>query len=166
LSHYNIDQDNGIIRDKLTGQRCLVINERALQSVFQALSKIFNSGIEVLLEESSSASGRQMVESIDKGARTDVKSSLSAYMRRLTQQGYGRFEISELELEAARMRIRVWNGIFAEMREKKSTYCTYVAGLLSGIYEGLLHASPKVSETKCIRYGDPYCEFLLTLKGP
>jgi predicted hydrocarbon binding protein len=85
-------------------------------------------------------------------------------MKRAAQGGYGRFEICELKLEEARMRVRVWNNIFAEMQEKETTYCTYVAGLLSGIYEELLHACPKVKETTCIRHGGSYCEFLLAPK--
>lgn len=162
MSNYDIDIDNGIIRDKLTGSRCLVIYETALESIFQALSKIFKSGVAVLLEETGQASGRQIVDSIGKGAKTDMKSQASACVRRLTQGGFGRFEICELR--ASRMRVRVWNNIFAEKREGESTYCTYVASLLSGIYEKILHTSPKVRETKCLSHGDACCEFLLTLK--
>ncbi len=150
----------------MTGERVLVIYQEGLESVFKGLSEIFKAGIEVLLLESSRAAGRHLVDSTGKKAKTDIKSSLSLYAKRFSQVGFGRLEISEMKLEEARMTIRVWNNIFAQMRDKESTYCTYIAGLLSGIYEGLLHASPKVKETKCIGHGDPYCEFLLTLKTP
>lgn len=166
LSNFDFDEDNGIIRDKLTGERVLVVYQKGLESVFKGLSEIFKAGIEVLLLESSRAAGRNIVDSIGKEAKTDIKSSLSLYAKRFSQNGLGRLEVSELKLEEARMTVRVWNNIFAEMRDKESTYCTYIIGLLSGIYEGILHASPKVKETKCIGHGDPYCEFLLTLKTP
>jgi len=164
--NYEFDENNGIIRDKLTGERCLVVYESGLESVFKGLSEIFKAGIEVLLLESSRAAGRNLADSIVKGAKTDVKHALIAYTERFAQVGFGRLEVSELKLEEARMTFRVWNNIFAEMRDKESTYCSYIAGLLSGIYEGLLHVSPKVKEVKCIGHGDPYCEFLLTLKAP
>ena len=163
--NYEFDENNGIIRDKLTGERCLVVYESGLESVFKGLSEIFKAGIEVLLLESSRAAGRNLADSIVKGAKTDVKHALIAYTERFAQVGFGRLEVSELKLEEARMTFRVWNNIFAEMRDKESTYCSYIAGLLSGIYEGLLHVSPKVKEVKCIGHGDPYCEFLLTLKA-
>jgi predicted hydrocarbon binding protein len=164
--NYEFDENNGIIRDKLTGERCLVVYESGLESVFKGLSEIFKAGIEVLLLESSRAAGRNIADSIVKGAKTDVKHALIAYTERFAQVGFGRLEVSELKLEEARMTFRVWNNIFAEMRDKESTYCSYIAGMLSGVYEGLLHVSPKVKEVKCIGHGDPYCEFLLTLKAP
>jgi predicted hydrocarbon binding protein len=166
LVNFDFDEDNGIIRDKLTGERCPVVYQGGLESVFKGLSEIFKAGIEVLLLESSRAAGRHVMDSIGKEAKTDIKSSFSRYAKRFSQVGFGRLEVSELKLEEARMTIRVWNNIFAEMRDKESTYCSYIMGLLSGIYEGLLHASPKVKEMKCIGHGDPYCEFLLTLKAP
>ena len=166
LPNYEFDEENGIIRDKLSAERCLVVYKSGLESVFKGLSEIFKAGIEVLLLESSRAAGRNMVDSAAKGAKTDAKQMLSAYAKRFAQVGFGRLEVSELNLEEARMTIRVWNNIFAEMRDKESTYCSYIAGLLSGIYEGLFRVFPKVKEVKCIGHGDPYCEFLLTLKAP
>jgi predicted hydrocarbon binding protein len=164
--NFKFDEENGIVRDKLTGERCLVIYKAALESVFKALSQIFKGGIEVLLLESSRSAGLQLVDSMGKEAKTNIKRSLNAYTKRFVQNGFGRIEICEFEPEGARMRVRVWNNIFAEMRYGESTYCDYIAGLFSGIYEGLLHISPKVKELKCIGHGDPYCEFLLTLKTP
>jgi predicted hydrocarbon binding protein len=166
LANFDFDEENGIIRDKLTGERCLVVYQKGLESVFKGLSEIFKAGIEALLLKSGSAAGKQIIDSARKGGKIDIKLLLSAYAKRFSQNGLGRLEVSELNLEEARMTIRVWNNIFAEMRDKESTYCSYMIGLLSGMYEGLLHASPKVKETKCFGFGDPYCEFLLTLKTP
>jgi predicted hydrocarbon binding protein len=137
-----------------------------LETVFKALSQIFKGGIEVLLLESSRSAGMQLVDSLGKEAKADIKRSLSAYTKRFVQDGFGRVEICEFEPEGGRMRVRVWSNIFAEMQHGKLTYCDYIAGLFSGVYEGLLHMSPKVKELKCIGHGDPYCEFLLTLKTP
>ena len=166
LMNFKFDEDNGIVRDELTGERCLVVYEKGLESVFKGLSEIFKGGIEVLLLESSRSAGLQLVNSMGKKAKIDIKRSLNAYTKRFAQVGFGRAEICEFERERGTMRIRVWNNIFAEMRHGKSTYCDYLAGLFSGIYEGLFQISPKVKEVKCIGHGDPYCEFLLTLKVP
>ena len=164
MANYEFDDENGIIRDRLTGERCIVVYRKGLESVFAGLSEIFKAGIEVLLLESSREAGKHLADTVEKGAKLDAKSSLKAYAKRFSQIGMGRLEISEMKLEEGRMTIRVWNNIFAEMRDKESTYCSYIAGLLSGLYEGLFHASPKVKEMKCSGLGDPYCEFLLTLK--
>jgi predicted hydrocarbon binding protein len=165
LVNYDFDEKNGIIRDKLTGERCLVVYEKGMENVFKALSKIFKGGLEVLLLESSREASKNVVGSTGKEAKTDIKRILDAYTKRFSQAGWGRLEISELKPEEAKMTVRVWNNIFAEMRDKEMTYCSYVSGMLSGMYEGLLHACPDVKEAKCSGHGDPYCEFLLTMKG-
>ena len=166
MVNYEFDEENGIVRDKLTKERCVVVYEKGLESVFKGLSRIFKSGIDVLLEESSREAGKNLADATAKEAKTDIKHLLNAYTKRFAQVGFGKVELSELKLEESRMRFRVWNNIFAEIRHGNSTYCTYIAGLFSGVYEGLLHMCPQVKEVKCIGHGDPYCEFLLTLETP
>ena len=164
LVNYDFDEDNGIIRDKSTGERCFIVYKTGAETIFEKLSQIFSQGIEFLLLESSRAAGKRMVDSTEKEAKADIKLLLSAYTKRFTQAGFGRIEICEFEPEKARMRFRVWNNLFAEMRYGESTYCCYVEGLVSGLYEGVFHTAPMVKEVKCIGNGDPYCEFLLTPK--
>lgn len=166
LVNYDFDEDNGIIRDKSTGERCFIVYKKGMESIFKALSQVFSSGIELLLWESSRAAGKNMLHSIGKESREQIKPLLNAYTKRFAQVGFGRIEVCEFEPEKARVRLRVWNNPFAEMRHEKSTYCSYVAGLVSDLYEGVFHTTPMVKETKCIGNGDPYCEFLLTRKVP
>jgi predicted hydrocarbon binding protein len=166
LVNYDFDEDNGIIRDKSTGERCFIVYKTGAESIFQSLIQIFNSGIEFLLLEASRASGKHIADSTEKEAKIDIKLLLSGYLKRFAQAGFGRIEVCELEPEKGRMRFRVWNNLFAEMRYKESTYCCYVGGLFSGLYEGVFHRVPTVREVKCIGNGDPYCEFLLTPKVP
>ena len=164
LVNYDFDEDNGIIRDKSTGERCFIVYKTGAESIFKSLLQIFNSGIELLLRESSLASSKNIARLIEKRAKTDVKVLLSEYSKRFAQIGLGRLEVCEFEPEKARVRVRVWNNLFAEMRHGESTYCGYVAGLVSSIYEGVFQKASKVKEVKCIGKRDPYCEFLLTPK--
>jgi predicted hydrocarbon binding protein len=166
LVNYEFDEDNGIIRDKLTGERCFIVYEPTMEDIFNRLSKIFKSGIVVLLQESSRIGGEHIVDSTGDEAKTDIKRLLSRYTERFARVGFGRIEVSEFKPEEGRIGIRVWNNLFAEMRHGESTYCGYVAGLVSRLYEGFLQKAPKVKEVKCIGNGDPYCEFVLTRKAP
>lgn len=164
--NYDFDEDNGIIRDKSTGERCFIVYEKGAEAIFTALSRVFGSGIELLLRESSHAAGKRTVDRIEEEAKTQIKLLLGAYTKKFAQVGFGRIEVCEFEPEEAKLRFRVWNNLFAEMRHEESTYCNYVAGLVSSLYERVLHAAPKVEEVKCIGNGEPYCEFLLTPKAP
>ena len=162
MADYEFDKKNGIIRDKLTGERCFIVYEPTMEDIFNKLSKIFKSGIAVLLQESSRIGGEHILDSTGAGAKTNIKRFFSRYTKRFSKVGFGRIEIAEFKPEEGRIRIRVWNNLFAEMRHGESTYCSYVAGLISSMYERSLQKAPKVKEVKCIGNGAPYCEFLLT----
>lgn len=164
MPNYEFDEENGIIRDKLTGERCFIVHEKTMENIFNRLEAIFKSGIEVLLNESSRAASKHAIDLIEEKAKTDANRFLTGYTTRFAQVGFGRIEVCEFKREEGKITFRVWNSLFAEMRHEKSPYCSYLAGLLSGIYEGLLHKTPKVKEMKCIGDGAPYCEFLLTPK--
>jgi len=165
LANYKFDEREGIIIDKLTGERCFIVSKTRVEDIFKRLSQIFKSGIEVLLLESSRTAGKRIAD-LTEEKKTDAKRLLSEYVKRFAQVGFGRIEVCEFQPERARIRFRVWNNFFAEIRDGKSTYCSYIAGLVSGLYEGLLHETPSVKEVKCIGKGERYCEFLLTRKAP
>jgi len=162
LVNYEFDEKNGIITDKSTGERCIVVAESGLENILKGLSRIFGSGIEVLLEESSRDANKNTVLSTNNDV--DVKSLFDIYAKGFAQRGMGRLEVSEFQLNEGIVTVRVWNSIFAGIRDGENTYCSYIGGLLSGVYERVLHASPKFKETKCIGRGDQYCEFRLALK--
>ena len=165
MADYDFDEDNGIIRDKLTGERCFIVSVTRAQDIFRRLAEIFKSGIDVLLLEASRSAGKHIVDVTRKDTKTDVNLVLSEYAKKFAHVGFGRIEVCELEPRKAKIRFRVWNNVFAEIRDGESTYCRYVGGLVTGVYEGLLRKPPKVEEVKCIGNGDPYCEFLLTPKA-
>ena len=164
MADYDFDENNGIIRDKLTGERCFIVSTTRAQDIFKRLTAILKSGIEVLLLESSRSAGKHIVDLTGKETKTNINLLLSEYAKKFAHVGFGRIEVCELEPKKAKIRLRVWNNLFAEIRDGESTYCRYVEGLFSGVYEVLLHKAPKVKEVKCIGNGDPYCEFLLTQK--
>ena len=166
MADYDFDEDNGIIRDKLTWERCFIVSVTRAQDIFRRLAEIFKSGIDVLLLEASRSAGKHIVDVTRKDTKTDVNLVLSEYAKKFAHVGFGRIEVCELEPRKAKIRFRVWNNVFAEIRDGESTYCKYVEGLVSGVYERLLHKTPKVRELKCIGKGDSYCEFLLTPKVP
>jgi len=161
LTNYEFDEKNGIIKDKATGERCFIVYKNGMEAIFKGLSRIFDSRIDILLRESSLASSKNIAEAVRKKGKNNVKLLLSAYTERFAQNGFGRLEISEFDSDKAIVRIRVWNNLFAEMRQGESTYCRYLEGMFSGLYEDLFHASPVVKEVKCIGKRDTYCEFLL-----
>jgi predicted hydrocarbon binding protein len=164
MVNLEFDEENGIIRDKETGERFILVSKTRTEDIFGRLSQIFKSGIEVLLRESSRTAGKHIADLTDEEAKADINSLLSEYSKKFAQVGFGKIEICELKPEDGEISFRVWNNFFAEILDGESTYCSYIGGLVSGIYEALLHKTPSVKEVKCIGNGAPYCEFQLTPK--
>jgi len=164
MVNYEFDEENGIIRDKLTGERYILVSKTRTEDIFGRLSQIFKSGIEVLLNESSRTAGKHIADLTNEETKDNIQRLVSEYSKKFAQVGFGKIEICELKPEESAISFRVWNNFFAEVRNGESTYCSYIAGLVSGIYEAILHKAPSVKEVKCIGNGDPYCEFHLTPK--
>jgi len=164
MVNYEFDEENGIIRDKSTGERYILVSKTRTEDIFGRLSQIFKSGVEVLLHESSRTAGKHIADLTEEKPKDDLKRLLSEYSKKFSRAGFGKIEICELKPEESEISFRVWNNFFAEVRDGESTYCSYIGGLVSGIYEALLNKAPSVKEVKCIGNGDPYCEFHLTQK--
>lgn len=85
-------------------------------------------------------------------------------VQRFTDAGLGKIEVVEFDLEEAEVKFRIWNNFFAEISNDEATYCNCVEGFVSGIYEQIMHKTPKTKKTKCVANGDPYCEWHMALK--
>ena len=164
MSNYDFDGENGIIKDKTTGERYILVSRTRTEDIFGRLSQIFKSGIELLLSESSRTAGKHLADLTKEETKVDIQTLLSDYSKKFSQFGFGKIEICELKPEEFAISFRVHNNFFAEVRDGESTYCSYIGGLVSGIYEALLHKAPSVKEVKCMGNGDPYCEFQLASK--
>jgi len=161
---FEFDEKTGAIKDKLTGERCVIITQARMQEIFLRLTDIFQSGAKVIIFEASKAAGERFVKETSEITKGDKELLLNTTVQRFTDAGLGKIEIVELNLEEAEVKFRIWNNFFAEIRNEESTYCNCVEGFVSGMYEQIMRKPPKVQKTKCVEKGDPYCEWHMTLK--
>jgi hypothetical protein len=45
---FEFDEQAGIIKDKVTGERCIILTKARMQEIFSRLSDIFQSGAKVI----------------------------------------------------------------------------------------------------------------------
>jgi predicted hydrocarbon binding protein len=159
---FAFDQENGVIIDKATGERCLTFAKPILEHIFLRLKELFQSGSHVIIAEAFRAAGKWYVSEVPEEARTDLTAFLSLAVKRFRDSGIGRIEIVDFSLEKAQLHFRIWNNIFAEMCEEHSTYCFGVEAYVSGIFEQLIGVPPQIRKAKCLGKGDPYCEWYLS----
>jgi len=160
---FTFDEEQGIIIDKTTGERCLILPKARLEQIFARLIDLFQSGAQVILTEAFKAAGRWHGNELPQQARADKASFLKSAVQRFRNAGFGKIEVVEFKPESSEVRFRIWNSLFAEMVHDGSTYCNLVEAYVSGLYEQLIGVTPETQKTKCAGKNDPYCEWCFCL---
>ena len=161
---FDFDDETGVIRDKITGERCIILTQDRMQDIFDRLSGIFHSGATVIAFEAGKAAGKRFVEESAGVTKGDKQVFLKTVTQRFTDAGLGKIEIAEFDAEKAAVTFRIWNNFFAELRSEHAMYRSCIEGFVSAVYEQFMSVTPKIKKTKCIADGDPYCEWQMTLK--
>jgi predicted hydrocarbon binding protein len=161
---FEFDGQTGVIKDKVTGDRCIIITQARVEEVCTRLSEIFQSGAKLIIFEAGKAAGKNFVEKTSDVTKVDKQLFLQTVSQRFTDAGLGKIEIVEFDLEQAEVKFRIWDNFFAELNCEKPMYRSCIEGFVSGMYEQIVRKTPKIQKTKCIANGDPYCEWHMTLK--
>ena len=161
---FEFDAQKGVIKDKVTGERCIIITRARIEEICLRLSEIFQSGAKVIIFEAGKAAGKRFLEETPDITKVDKQLFLKTISQRFTDAGLGKIEIVEFDPEQAEVKFRIWNNFFAEIGCEKPMYRSCIEGFVSGVYEQIMNKTPKIQKTKCVTYGDPYCEWHMTLK--
>jgi predicted hydrocarbon binding protein len=161
---FEFNGQTGIIKDKVTGERCVIITQTRMQEIFSRLSEIFQSGAKVIFFEAGKAAGERFVEDTPEIMKANKKLFLETVVQRFTDAGLGKIEVTEFNLEEGEAKFRIWNNFFSELCGNELAYCSCVEGFVSGIYEQIIGNTPNIKKTKCVEKGDLYCEWQMTLK--
>ncbi len=159
---YNIDQENGIILDKATGDRCIIITKARMGEILTRLTEIFQSGAQVIINETCKSAGERYVKEVFAEKKESAAQFLALGVQRFTDAGIGKVEVINFNLDPVEITVRIWNNFFAEIHNNEATFCNCVESFLTGMYKGFLGKTPKIKETKCIGKKDPYCEWNIT----
>ena len=156
---YEFDEKNGVIYDKVTGDRCIIITKARMKDIIARLTDLFQSGAQVIVAEAFKAAGERFVTEVPEQAKADQVMFLKTAVQRFTDAGLGKIEVAQFKPETTELTFKVWNNFFAEIHNEESTYCNCVGAFAGGIYKQITLKTPEIKETKCIGRGDPYCEW-------
>ena len=161
---FKFDEENGIIIDSATGERCIILPKARMEQVFSRLTDLFQSGAQVIITEACRAAGRWYVNEIPEAKKTDKALFLKSAVQRFVGAGLEKVEIVHFNPATAELKFRIWNNFFAEIRNEateEKTYCNIVEAYVNGMYEQIMLKPPQIKKTKCIGKKDPYCEWHL-----
>lgn len=133
-----------------------------MAQILSTFTGVFDTEAQVIITGACKLAGERYVAEVVESKKTDPAQFLNVATQRFTNGGLGKIEIVEFNPETVEVKFRIWNNFFAEISNGESTYCNCVEAFVIGMYEGFLHKTPKIKETKCIAEKDPYCEWHLT----
>lgn len=160
LSRVKVDSRQGSL--SYLGTEWVLLRVEALQGMFDETVKAFGSGALTIWYLAGKGAGKAMAELMaDLEKEASPRQMVERVCRELSQLGWGRFEVSELDLEKGRFVIRVYNNPFGRGKETaRETACIYIKGYLEGVLEAVTGRPVKLNETLCITEGADYCEFV------
>lgn len=156
---YEFDEKKGVIYDKVTGDRCIIITKSRMHQILSRLTDLFQSGAQVIIAESFKAAGERFAAEVPKETQADAALFLKTAVQRFTDAGLGKIEVVRFKPETPELTFRIWNSFFAEIRNGESTYCNVLGAFVRGMYKRITLKNPEIKENKCIGKGDAYCEW-------
>jgi predicted hydrocarbon binding protein len=159
---YILDDENGIILDKVTHDRCIILTKARMTQILAIFTEIFQSSAQPIIAEAFKAAGERYIKETAGEKKTDMSEFLKTSAKRFTDAGLGKIEIVQFTPETGEVKFRIYTNFFAEITHNGTTYCNGVAAFVTGMYKAFLHITPNVKETKCIGKNDPYCEWHMT----
>ncbi len=161
---FEFDVETGVIKDKVTGERCIIITQSRVEEVCARLSEIFQSGAKLIIFEAAKAAGKRFAEETSDATKVDKQLFLKTVSQRFTDAGLGKIEIAECNPHQAEVKFRIWNNFFSGLKCDKEMCRSCIEGFVTGMYEQIMSITPKIKKTKCVEKGDPYCEWHMTMK--
>jgi predicted hydrocarbon binding protein len=162
---YLLDEDNGIILDKVTRDRCIILTRARMIQILSTLTQVFGAVSTPIINASFLFAGKNYVNEVVECNKTNTNEFLSRAVQRFINAGFGKIELTEFNPESGEATFRIWNNFFAEIRNDNGTHCDCVEAFVEGMYNEFFKTKVKIKETKCIGKGDPYCEWQLQPKN-
>jgi predicted hydrocarbon binding protein len=160
---FTFDDEQGVIIDNATGERCLILPKARLEQIFKRPTDLFQSDAQVIITEAFKATGKWYANEIPEAAKADKAEFLESAVQRFKDGGVGKTEIVEFKPETAEAQFRILNNLFAEIFHNDSTYCSCMEAYISGVYEQLIGDIKEIRKTKHIGKNDAYCEWRFSL---
>jgi hypothetical protein len=135
---YQFDEENGVIQDKVTEDRCIIITRARMEQIFSRLSDLFQSGAKSSQQKHAKPQANATSTKSPQKTKADPALFLKTAVKRFTDAGLGRIEIVEFKPKEAELTIRIWNNFFAEIYNEERTYCNCVEAFVSGMYERII----------------------------
>ena len=148
-----------------TGQRAYLLSEGVIRGMLSRVREVLGTGGDVVVCQEGEAVGRGDFEAMKDLLGGTLRARLAKLTGLYLAVGIGVPDVVELDLEAQKGVVRVYENIECVGAKSRVPYSQWVRGHLAGVTSALFGVRIKCEETKCVACGDPYCEFAISRTG-
>lgn len=161
---YDIDEEHGIVKDKVLDSRILVLGSYGWATVQAELDSTFITGGSVILQRMGYSYGRYLGQLIKKmfEKKDPVPVAVQALIQLVKGAGWGNMTLTGGDLSQGVLNLAVRDCLFC-MHMKKGTEprCYFLAGTVAGFADAITGNQHRSHEGRCIAKEDNVCEIIL-----
>lgn len=162
LRALDVDEKKGILT--AYGERFLFIPLEIIHSIEDRLTDNLGPVTATSFQyEIGKEGGREYMKMAEKAGYdiTDLRDVRKVAERLGTLGGWGRLEVTEVDLEQRIARVRWTHGVSVRNRRGKTPVCHFGRGILTGCAEVIFGRKCESLEITCQGKGDRYCEAVI-----
>lgn len=164
-----INPSNGIIYDSyffpitLEGERVVIFRKPVYEALLNGIRKKFGSAGEAMLYYQGFSIGFEIYDAYVKIAKSERLEDLIEVAKAVNMTlGWGIADKVKVDVEKGTAMLRTYLNFECELGENNGRpYSQFYRGAIAGIFTRFFGKDVKVTETRCIAKGDPYCEFVV-----
>jgi len=142
-----------------TGDRAVLMQMASLRSMLDAvMATDRDEGARTIYDQGFSYA-QATYERLFSTYRPKTRAGLAEMLKIFSATGWGRLELSGLDPEHKRAKLKIEEGFECTGRNTGKTESNFIRGHLAGVLSTYFGSEVKAVETRCISKGDSHCEF-------
>ncbi|MGQ9640588.1 MAG: V4R domain-containing protein [Candidatus Bathycorpusculaceae bacterium] len=162
---------NGMIYDSyffpitLEGERVVIFRRSVYEALLNGIRKKFGSAGEAMLYYQGFSIGFEIYDEYVKIAKSEEPGDLIEIAKAVNMTlGWGIADKVKVDVKKGAAMLRIYHNFECELGKNNGRpYSQFYRGAIAGIFTRFFGKDVKITETKCIAKGDPYCEFIVKM---
>jgi len=141
------------------GDRAVLMRIEGLRVMLDAVKASKGGAGEAAIYQQGFSFGKAAWDNLIQVHRPVSKEGLAEMLRIYTATGWGRTELTDLNVPQVQARVRMSECFESVGLNTGKAECYFVGGHLAGAFTGYFGVYVRAQETKCVSKGDSQCEF-------
>ncbi len=150
-----------------SGRRAVIVGLDNWGGMLRRMRDEFGSGGETIAYEEGVAAGKADAKGLVKTIGLEgIMGNIPRIGELYTAHGWGRMVYTKVKVSPFRGVMRLEGSFECVENRSKTPYSRFMRGHFVGLVSEIFGIDVVCRETKCVAMGDPYCEFVSTLREP